>query len=386
MEILAFISYSRKDKIIANWLHSKLEKYPYPESLVKIENRPPDKKYLRPIFIDTKDLTVDEHPFNEKIKIALKESKFLILICSKNSVRSEYVDKEVKYFLKEHQNDYSKIVPFFIDEVSDNIPPSISNSSVMERHFTIYNTALGEKSEANIYCFYQIAAYLLSIDFSYLYNRYENYAAKKQMRHRWYVGILITTLLLIIVSLYSLFRKQQELVRFEKNVFPRSVMVGYVNNFLLPIITYMKDHNSNFKIYVLMPTKQNEILDHQKRINDIRYKLVKELKVDSLKHVRLNTNIKRGSTVTMICSKDNKYHNLFIDFASTTSSFLEVAEYKKSHKVYEQTEIDDLISEYAHTFISEAKQRLKDDSVFVDFFLTQDQFIEKLKDYNNNQY
>ena len=27
MEILAFISYSRKDKIIANWLHSKLEKY-----------------------------------------------------------------------------------------------------------------------------------------------------------------------------------------------------------------------------------------------------------------------------------------------------------------------------------------------------------------------
>lgn len=113
MEILAFISYSRKDKIIANWLHSKLEKYPYPESLVKIENRPPDKKYLRPIFIDTKDLTVDEHPFNEKIKIALKESKFLILICSKNSVRSEYVDKEVKYFLKEHQNDYSKIVPFF---------------------------------------------------------------------------------------------------------------------------------------------------------------------------------------------------------------------------------------------------------------------------------
>ena len=163
MEILAFISYSRKDKIIANWLHSKLEKYPYPESLVKIENRPPDKKYLRPIFIDTKDLTVDEHPFNEKIKIALKESKFLILICSKNSVRSEYVDKEVKYFLKEHQNDYSKIVPFFIDEVSDNIPPSISNSSVMERHFPIYNTALGEKSEANIYCFYQTVYGLFSM-------------------------------------------------------------------------------------------------------------------------------------------------------------------------------------------------------------------------------
>lgn len=381
MKTLAFISYSRKDKSVAHWLHSKLEKYPYPKVSISIENRPPDKKYLRPIFIDVKDLSVDEHPFNEKIKAALRDSRFLILICSKHSVCSEFVNKEVTYFLEVHNFDYSKIVPIFIDNVDDNIPPSIAKSSVMQRHFPIYNTTLSEKSEANTYCFYQIAAYLLGIDFSYLYNRYENYAAKRKKKHYMYVGILVLSLILIILSLFSQYRKQQDLAQFEKNVFPRSVMVGYVNNFLRPVISYMKNKNQNFKIYVLMPIKQEEILNHQKRIDDIRYDIVKKLGADSLKFLRLPTFMKRGSTVTTICTKDNRYNNIFLDFASTTSSFLEVAEYKKSHEAYRQTDIDDLILEYANTFVSEAKQKLQKDSVFVDFYFSQDDLVSRLKEY-----
>lgn len=381
MKTLAFISYSRKDKSVAHWLHSKLEKYPYPKVSISIENRPPDKKYLRPIFIDVKDLSVDEHPFNEKIKAALRDSRFLILICSKHSVCSEFVNKEVTYFLEVHNFDYSKIVPIFIDNVDDNIPPSIAKSSVMQRHFPIYNTTLSEKSEANTYCFYQIAAYLLGIDFSYLYNRYENYAAKRKKKHYMYVGILVLSLILIILSLFSQYRKQQDLAQFEKNVFPRSVMVGYVNNFLRPVISYMKNKNQNFKIYVLMPIKQEEILNHQKRIDDIRYDMVKQLGADSLKFSRLPTSMKRGSTVTTICTKDNRYNNIFLDFASTTSSFLEVAEHKKSHEAYRQADIDDLILEYANTFVSEAKQKLQKDSVFVNFYFSQDALVSKLKEY-----
>lgn len=381
MKTLAFISYSRKDKSVAHWLHSKLEKYPYPKVSISIENRPPDKKYLRPIFIDVKDLSVDEHPFNEKIKAALRDSRFLILICSKHSVYSEFVNKEVTYFLEVHNFDYSKIVPIFIDNVDDNIPPSIAKSSVMQRHFPIYNTALSEKSEANTYCFYQIAAYLLGIDFSYLYNRYENYATKRKKKYYMYVGILVLSLILIILSLFSQYRKQQDLAQFEKNVFPRSVMVGYVKNFLRPVISYMKNKNQNFKIYVLMPIKQEEILNHQKRIDDMRYDMVKQLGADSLKFLRLPTFMKRGSTVTTICTKDNKYNNIFLDFASTTSSFLEVAEYKKLHEAYRQTDIDDLILEYANTFVSEAKQKLQKDSVFVDFYFSQDDLVSRLKEY-----
>lgn len=387
MKTLAFISYSRKDKSVANWLHTKLEKFPYPESLVKIENRPPDKKYLRPVFIDTKDLSVDEHPFNDKIKAVLEDSRFLILICSKNSKTSVFVDTEVKYFLQSHEMDYSKIVPLFIDEVDDNIPPSILDTPVMKRHFPIYNTALSEKSEANIYCFYQITAYLLGIDFSYIYNRYENYAINKRKKNHLRIGVLVGALLVIILCLFGLFRKEQEslrkeqeLARFEKNIFPRSVVTGYYENFLCPVISYMKEQNQKFRIYVLMPTSREEIENHQKRIGDARFSIVQELEIDSLSFKKLPTILKRGSTVTTICSQDEKFKNVFLDFVSTTSSFLEVAEYKKGHDAYKQMEIDDLVKDYATTFVEETKDKLGEDSVYIEFFFTKKDLISKLKE------
>lgn len=167
---LAFISYSRRDKTIANWLHKQLENYAYPQNLVRKENRPPDNKYIRPIFIDTKDLNVDTHPFDEDIKEHLKNSRYLILICSINSAKSEYVNKEVNYFLEQHENNYNLIIPFFIDDVTeDSILPTIKGTPVMNRHFPIYNTTLSEHSEANNYCLYQIISFILGLDFSLVY-------------------------------------------------------------------------------------------------------------------------------------------------------------------------------------------------------------------------
>ena len=179
-KLLAFISYSRRDKAIANWLHGRLERYVYPKSFVRPENFPPDTKYMRPVFLDTKDLTVDTHPFNENIKVHLERSRYLVLICSVNSAKSEYVEKEVGYFLATHDNDYDLIIPFFIDDVTqDSIPPCIKDTPVMNRHFPIYNTTLSEGSEANNYCLFQIISFLLKVDFSVIYNRYESYARMK---------------------------------------------------------------------------------------------------------------------------------------------------------------------------------------------------------------
>lgn len=52
----AFISYKRGevDGEVANWIHTKLEKYPYPIENVLEENRPNDNKFVRDIFIDVK--------------------------------------------------------------------------------------------------------------------------------------------------------------------------------------------------------------------------------------------------------------------------------------------------------------------------------------------
>ena len=49
----AFISYKRGglDEQVANWIHSKLEKYPYPVDMVSPNNRPEHESLIRRIYI-----------------------------------------------------------------------------------------------------------------------------------------------------------------------------------------------------------------------------------------------------------------------------------------------------------------------------------------------
>lgn len=381
----AFISYSRKDKGVANWLHTKLEKYPYPKKLVKPENAPADKRLVRPIFIDVEDLAMSERKFSDDIKGALENSKYLILLCSKNSAQSTYVDKEVKYFLKTHGNDYAKIVPLFIDCVDESIPPSILDTSVMERHFPIYDSSLSPKSEANKYCFYQIASYLLGVEFSVLYNRYEKYARRKKRKGELRIGILLAFMAAIIVLQKISSDRQKELIDFEKKVYPQSIVVGYEKNFLSPVIDYLKRQDDDFKVMILMPTNEVEIDQRQGKVKDMERLFANEIGADSLGFVKLPTAMKRGSNITVINDKDSVFKDVYIDFATTTYSFKGVAEYKKKHKAYKQTDINKLINEYAETFIQETKQELGGDSVYVEFYTSNKCLINRLKEYREQK-
>ena len=100
----AFISYKRGglDEQVANWIHSKLEKYPYPVDMVSPNNRPEHESLIRRIYIDTKELSVAESDFSDDIKEALENSRYLIVVCSKRAAKSEYINNEVLYFLKTH--------------------------------------------------------------------------------------------------------------------------------------------------------------------------------------------------------------------------------------------------------------------------------------------
>lgn len=387
---LAFISYSRRDKTIANWLHKQLENYAYPQNLVRKENRPPDNKYIRPIFIDTKDLNVDTHPFDEDIKEHLKNSRYLILICSINSAKSKYVNKEVNYFLEQHENNYNLIIPFFIDDVTeDSILPTIKGTPVMNRHFPIYNTTLSEHSEANNYCLYQIISFILGLDFSLVYNRYENYTKQKYKRTKRIQYIIIVCSLITILSLActiyknkQLINQTEELVKFERNVFPHSLVTGYINNFLSPTIEYLKEQKKDFKIYILMPTTHEAIEKHKRRVSYLNYMLSDKLDIDSLTNVKLPTSMKRGTIITRICSKDEKYNNIYIDFATTTSAFLDVARYKKENITYKDFSLNDIIAEYSKIFIKQTKNELESDSMYIELFTNIDEMVESIR--NNN--
>ena len=95
----AFISYSHRDKLWGDWLHKRLETYRVPKTLVgkatfRDENVP---KRAQPIFRDREELptAVD---LGAVINLALQQSRYLIVICSPNSAKSEWVNQEIIHY------------------------------------------------------------------------------------------------------------------------------------------------------------------------------------------------------------------------------------------------------------------------------------------------
>ncbi len=383
----AFISYKRgcRDEHIANWVHSKLEKYPYPQELVNNDNRPNHTKFIRNIFIDTKDLHVSENEFSSEIKHALENSKYLIVICSNNSVKSKYVEREILYFLQTHKNDFTKILPVVIDNIENSMPAILSQNNILSRNIPIYNTFLDQKNEINQYCFYHIVSFLLKVDFNIIYDRYKNYAAKKN-RNRKFLKLGINSLILISLIFMSisfvannrLIQKQKDIVTLEKQIFPYSVMTGYMNNFLLPVVEYFKVNEPEAHIFIHMPTDVEDLNDnHRYRFDYFTTFISKRLGLDSISQTHLETSMPRGSIVHKMYSTNNPNlnHN-YIDFASTTSTFLEIAKLKKTYQPYSEMELDDMIEEYTDIFINQAKETLKNDTTHVSF-------VKSLQDVEN---
>ena len=96
----AFISYSHRDEHWAQWLHTCLETYRIPKSL---RNRfaPLGSKAgsdrLFPVFRDRDELSGGAD-LNDLIQAALRQSRFLIVICSPDSAESKYVRQEIEAF------------------------------------------------------------------------------------------------------------------------------------------------------------------------------------------------------------------------------------------------------------------------------------------------
>lgn len=114
-KFFAFISYKRQDEKYAKWLQNKLEHYRLPTTIHKKNKH---LKRLKPIFRDNTDLGIGT--LSKELKNNLLQSKYLIVICSKLSVKSEYVGAEIEYFISLGRED--NVIPFIIDGIpySDN--------------------------------------------------------------------------------------------------------------------------------------------------------------------------------------------------------------------------------------------------------------------------
>ena len=108
----AYISYKRREKKWASRMQRELQAYRLPS---KLQQEYPDKaERLEPVFRDETDATAGLL-HDEVMSTALRESKFLIVMCSKLAHdEPKEINWEIAEFLKTHSA--SQIIPFIIDK------------------------------------------------------------------------------------------------------------------------------------------------------------------------------------------------------------------------------------------------------------------------------
>lgn len=89
----------------------KLESFKLPTSIKKDYPEAPTK--LRKIFRDEDCLTPGGNSLPQKIQDELKNSKYLVVVCSMNSAKSDWVNDEVEFFKKLKREKF--IIPYIID-------------------------------------------------------------------------------------------------------------------------------------------------------------------------------------------------------------------------------------------------------------------------------
>ena len=90
----AFISYSHRDAKWAAWLQRALERYRLPVQVAREANL--DRR-IGAVFRDREELTAGAN-LGEHLLDALARSDALIVICSPNAIRSQWVGAEIEHF------------------------------------------------------------------------------------------------------------------------------------------------------------------------------------------------------------------------------------------------------------------------------------------------
>lgn len=365
----ACISYSRKDVEIAKDIWLKLEKYVYPHKYVSEENRPYDKRHIRRVFFDMADLSTQTRNFSDEIKQHLRESRYLILIWSENSAKSEFVRKEIDYFLETHGDNTDKIVAVYVDKIFSGSHPRIDHIEA-HRNCPIYYTASGVAGDVGRrYCFYHILEFLLKVDFNILYNRYERYKRRKRNEKIGVISVMILTIMFALGHGWYSSQNEakaerdkaevaKELAVFESKTFPYSLVVGYVNNFMKPMLDVITEDSAtiNPHVLVLMPYSYEELTDSVRVQKYSRY-IKENFPLDTITKEVIRPKVRRREISIIKLSFSGCETPVYSDIANTVVAFKYVVDYKLGTKnsplqiADNQENRDSMVRAYTDEFI-----------------------------------
>ncbi|MEE1093916.1 MAG: TIR domain-containing protein, partial [Bacteroidales bacterium] len=194
----AFISYSHKDKDAAKKLQNFIQGYKIP---AKLEDRPDLPKRIGRVFRDEDELAGDE--LTPQIEEALRNSRYLIVVCSPNSAKSKYVNEEIEYF--KSLGGETKILPYIIaGKATTDEDPECCYAPALKENQKKYQIVGGDAQEngaeaASV----KLIAGMLRLEFNTLYDRFRK--AEKRKRKIVITAITAFALLMACVTAWILF-------------------------------------------------------------------------------------------------------------------------------------------------------------------------------------
>ena len=186
----AFISYNSRDTEWGKRLQRKLEHYRMPATLCSEHGwkRTP----IKPVFFAPTD--IQPGGLTEELQERLRASRNLIVICSPNSAKSEWVGKEIEFF---HQLGRDKQIHFFIvdGQPHSGNPDTECFNPIVETlglpeilganiHEKIYRWSWMNKERAYV----QVISKLLGVEFDAIWQRHRRLMIQKLIA--WAIGVL----------------------------------------------------------------------------------------------------------------------------------------------------------------------------------------------------
>lgn len=118
----AFISYrhAEKDTKIASEIQQSLERFRIPTALRKKTG----KERFNRVFRDVEELPISSN-LTEDLTEALRESEFLIVICSYRTSESDWVKREIETFLELHDYNKQLVLTVLVEGEPDEVIPEV---------------------------------------------------------------------------------------------------------------------------------------------------------------------------------------------------------------------------------------------------------------------